>query len=104
MTNRKQAKRAAALKGCEILHKLGELDNNLRPVKRTELSEETEFLFQHWPEQKEKFAGNKKNIRLHKIHVSFPIVIIKIINNLLQCQFNFQSAACKRFMTITMIN
>ncbi|KRT83525.1 helicase [Oryctes borbonicus] len=69
MGSKKQAKRAAALKACKILHQIGELDDNLRPVKRTELVEETEFLFKHWPAIKEQSAGNKKNLRLHKIHV-----------------------------------
>ncbi|GJQ77072.1 Dcr-2 [Trypoxylus dichotomus] len=69
MRTKKCAKRAAALKACEVLHKVGELDDYLRPVKRKELVEETEYLFKHWPAVKEKSAGNKRNLRLHKIHV-----------------------------------
>lgn len=69
MANKKQAKRAAALKACKILHQKGELDNNLRPIKRTDLKEETNYLFSHWPAVNEKGAGNRKNVRLHKICV-----------------------------------
>lgn len=71
MRNKRQAKRAAALVACEKLHQIGELDDNLRPIKRTELGGETEFLFKHWPVAKENTAGNRKSARLHKIHVNY---------------------------------
>lgn len=56
MNSKKYAKRAAALITCIKLHKMGELDDDLKP-KRASIEEDTEFLFEHWPAEKEKEAG-----------------------------------------------
>ena len=42
MPSKKQAKMAAALKACELLHKIGELDDDLLP-KQTLSDEESEL-------------------------------------------------------------
>ena len=69
MKNKKLAKRAAAMKACILLHKAGEIDDNLVPVKR-QVTENTNFLFKHWPEVDDKMTGTNKKKRIHPIHVS----------------------------------
>lgn len=66
MRNLKAAKRAAALKACELLHKAGELDDHLLPKKCIMPEEDVSFLFKHYPAVKERMAGTNKNKRLHK--------------------------------------
>lgn len=70
----KLAKRAAALRACIQLHQIGELDDNLKP-KKVLIDEDTKFLFTHWPENVEKFAGFSKTKRMHKKEVSFVIFV-----------------------------
>jgi endoribonuclease Dicer len=65
MTNKKNAKRAAALEACIQLHKCGELDNNLLPLKKEFNEEDVSYLFEHWPSEREPEAGNKKKKRLY---------------------------------------
>ncbi|RZC41351.1 Dicer-2 [Asbolus verrucosus] len=65
MSNKKDAKRAAALQACIKLHKCGELDNDLLPLKKEFNEEDVSFLFEHFPADKENDAGNKKKKRLH---------------------------------------
>ncbi|CAG9768668.1 unnamed protein product [Ceutorhynchus assimilis] len=62
----KSAKRAAALKACELLHKVGELDDHLLPQKRRIADQDVNFLFKHYPEVKEDMAGTNRNKRNHK--------------------------------------
>lgn len=69
MSNKKNAKRAVALKACELLHKRGELDDNLLPQKKTVPEEDVSYLFQHMPSKKEDRAGLKKMKRLHSKHI-----------------------------------
>lgn len=64
----KLAKRAAALYACIALHKIGELDDNLKP-KKLAIEEDTNFLFTHWPEENEKNVGFSKTKRMHKKEV-----------------------------------
>ncbi|KAG5887607.1 hypothetical protein JTB14_002616 [Gonioctena quinquepunctata] len=66
----KVAKRAAALRACEALHKVGELDDNLLPRRRMAKEEDIKFLFPHYPIEREKGAGSAKMRRLHKTHIS----------------------------------
>lgn len=73
---KKNAKRAAALKAVKLLHKMGELDNYLLPVKRrTELSEDVNFLFEHWPKDGDKHVGGKRK-RPYNIMVNIKYKII----------------------------
>ncbi|XP_060523439.1 endoribonuclease Dicer [Cylas formicarius] len=73
MPGLKLAKRAAALKTCEMLHKCGELDDSLAPRKRRVPEEDVGFLFAHYPAVKEPDAGTNKRKRLHR-HVIPPCV------------------------------
>lgn len=68
MGKTKLAKRAAALQACIRLHKMGELDDNLKP-KHLSIDEDTGFLFKHWPAMNDKGAGNTKTKRMHKKEV-----------------------------------
>lgn len=74
MRNIKQAKRAAALKACELLHKAGELDDHLLPKVSQVIEEDVKYLFGHHPKENEPMAGTNKNKRQHK----------KLIPNFLQ--------------------
>ncbi|XP_023029780.1 dicer-2 [Leptinotarsa decemlineata] len=66
----KNAKRAAALKACILLHKAGELDDHLQPRKQVVKDEDVGFLFKHYPAIKETNAGVTKTRRLHKKQIS----------------------------------
>lgn len=66
MGSLKSAKRAAALKACMLLHQKGELDDHLQPRKYIVLEEDVNFLFKHYPKEKEPLAGTNKNKRKHK--------------------------------------
>nr|XP_023020794.1 endoribonuclease Dicer-like [Leptinotarsa decemlineata] len=70
MKSVKVAKRAAALKACEALHKAGELDDHLQPIKRRAKEEDVKFLFTHYPAERERGAGSAKRRRLHKRHIT----------------------------------
>ncbi|CAG9824066.1 unnamed protein product [Phaedon cochleariae] len=70
MKSAKVAKRAAALKACEMLHKAGELDDHLLPRKNEVKEEDVSFLFTHYPAKKELFVGSSKVRRLHKKKVA----------------------------------
>lgn len=79
----KSAKRAAALKTCMLLHKIGELDNHLLPRKNEIPEQDVSFLFTHYPRVKEDKAGGSKNRRLHEKQVnttqlSFPAFFLYI--------------------------
>lgn len=78
---KKKAKRAAALKAVELLHKLGELDDHLLPIKRTELTEDLNFLFQHWSKDDDKNTGGKKK-RQYNILVNEIMFYLNTIENL----------------------
>lgn len=65
MTNIKNAKRAAAFQVCIMLHKMGEVDDNLKPKQRVLIDEDSNFLFGHYPKVKEVHAGNSKTKRTH---------------------------------------
>ncbi|KAJ3665477.1 hypothetical protein Zmor_000970 [Zophobas morio] len=73
MRNKKNAKRGAALAACIKLHKIGELDDDLLPVRREFNEEDVSYLFEHWPKEKEGDAGNKKKKRLHDKEISESI-------------------------------
>ncbi|KAK4883339.1 hypothetical protein RN001_006658 [Aquatica leii] len=80
MSTKKQAKRAAALKACEILHKRGELDDLLLPIKTEDVNENLSYYFSHWPKIKERNAGGIKKRRVHSKQI--PIVCTgKILSN-----------------------
>nr|WJM99459.1 endoribonuclease dicer 2 [Ips calligraphus] len=66
MKSLKSAKRAAALKACMLLHQKGELDDHLQPRKYIVPEDDVNFLFKHYPKQKEPMAGTNKNKRKHK--------------------------------------
>lgn len=66
MRNKKLAKRAAAMAACIELHKAGELDDHLIPKKNIVKDEDVNFLFGHYPKEKDPTAGNLKTRRLHK--------------------------------------
>lgn len=70
MPNKKLAKRAAALKACILLHKCGELNDNLLPVLKDVKEEDVNFLFTFWPKTKEEKAGFKTKKRMHPKQVS----------------------------------
>lgn len=70
MHNVTDAKRAAALKTCILLHKLGELDDNLIPKKCEIVEEDVQFLFTHYPPVSEPMAGTHANRRMHNKKVS----------------------------------
>ncbi|KAF5273493.1 hypothetical protein FQA39_LY07510 [Lamprigera yunnana] len=72
MSTKKQAKRAAALYACKILHEKGELDDELQPKPVQIVKEDFSQYFAHWPEQNEKFAGYNKSRRLHSKQI--PLV------------------------------
>lgn len=65
MRTKRLAKRVAALKACELLHKRGELDDNLMPKAQNVIDEDVSYFFNHWSEIKEKDAGNTKKRRVH---------------------------------------
>ena len=71
MPSKKQAKMAAALKACELLHKIGELDDDLLP-KRTLSDEESDLEEEAAAESdgKKPKAGTKKRKRRYKRKVS----------------------------------
>lgn len=69
MSNLKLAKRAAALKLCEMLHKCGELDDHLLPIRRHVEIQDVQYLFTHYPEVKEPSAGTNKKRRLYNKQV-----------------------------------
>ncbi|CAH0552970.1 unnamed protein product [Brassicogethes aeneus] len=69
MSNAKDAKRAAALRACILLHQCGELDDHLMPKKQEVTEEDVSFLFTHYPAVKEANAGTKNKRRLHKKQV-----------------------------------
>ncbi|CAH1110958.1 unnamed protein product [Psylliodes chrysocephalus] len=66
MVTLRLAKRAAALKACIILHKAGELDDHLLPIKNVLKEEDINFLFSHYPVKDDKTVGTQKKKRLHK--------------------------------------
>lgn len=70
MSDKKNAKRAAALEACKLLHKCGQLDDNLLPLKKTIPEENVSHLFQHIPTEKNDRAGLKKKKRLHSKHTA----------------------------------
>lgn len=76
MPSIKLAKRAAALKACKELHRVGELDDNLKP-KQSSIEEDTKHLFKHWPEEKEKNAGFSKTKRMHKKEVCLYFFLLQ---------------------------
>lgn len=65
MKSLKNAKRAAALEACKMLHQIGELTDTLKPKPKLSIEEDTSFLFSHYPKEKEKDAGNSKMKRTH---------------------------------------
>ena len=71
MPSKKQAKMAAALKACERLHKIGELDDNLLP-KQTLSDEESDLEEEEAAESDGKApkAGTKKRRRRYRRKVS----------------------------------
>lgn len=73
MRSKKFAKRTAALNACIQLHKIGELNDDLVPIKRSTPDPSTNFLFTHWPEEKENHAGMNKNIRYYNKKVRYQI-------------------------------
>ncbi|XP_057660796.1 endoribonuclease Dicer [Diorhabda carinulata] len=77
MVSKKLAKRAAAMVACIKLHKAGELDDHLVPKKNIVKEEDVDFLFSHYPKEKDPTAGNLKTKRLHK--KLFPAVLNKPI-------------------------
>lgn len=70
MLSKKNAKRAAALEACKLLHKCGQLDDNLQPWKKSVPEEDISYLFQHIPTKKDERAGLKKKKRLHSKHTA----------------------------------
>jgi hypothetical protein len=73
--NRKEARCSAALEAVRILHKLGALDDHLKPAERdTEDLKEILSLFPHWKNEEkssgEPCAGSTQNRRNHDKHVS----------------------------------
>ncbi|XP_066254152.1 endoribonuclease Dcr-2 [Euwallacea similis] len=66
MSNLKMAKRAAALLACKRLHQIGELDDHLLPRRYVVPDKDVNFLFPHYPEEKESLAGTNKNKRIHQ--------------------------------------
>lgn len=75
MGTKRSAKRAAALMACIELHKIGELDDNLKPKARDLEKADTSYLFQEWPEVKEPRAGSKNFTRIHPEKVCFAWVL-----------------------------
>ena len=69
MPSKKQAKMAAALKACELLHNIGELDDNLLP-KQTLSDEESDLEEEAAADGKEPKAGTKKRKRRYRRKVS----------------------------------
>ena len=69
MPSKKQAKMAAALKACELLHNIGELDDNLLP-KQTLSDEESDLEEEAAADRKEPKAGTKKRKRRYRRKVS----------------------------------
>lgn len=78
MSNKKDAKRAAALVACKQLHFCGELDDDLLPFKKDLNAADVSHLFEHWPEEEEGESGNKKKKRLYNKEVNiFQILIVQ---------------------------
>ena len=71
MLSKNQAKMAAALEACKLLHKIGELDDDLLP-KRTLSDEESDLEEEAAAESggKKPKAGTKKRRRRYKRKVS----------------------------------
>ena len=72
MLSKNQAKMAAALKACELLHKIGELDDDLLP-KRTLSDEESDLEEEEAAAEsggKKPKAGTKKRRRQYMRKVS----------------------------------
>lgn len=65
----KDAKKAAALEACIRLHKMGELDDHLLPIRGIVNEEDVGYLFKHYPNIREEKVGIASNRRLHKIEV-----------------------------------
>lgn len=63
MKTKTKAKQACALEACALLHKMGQLDEHLTPISHCAIDQDTDFLFTHWPKEKENDAGNTKRRR-----------------------------------------
>lgn len=77
MLSKKLAKRAAALLGCKLLHKIGELDDNLNPRSHETLGDDVSHLFHHWPEVEETDSGIHKKKRVHMLKVGFVCKVFR---------------------------